>query len=88
MLLLWMAWKQYKKESIKGVITLVLLAVIVAVYSPVKLTETSYQHIENTFEKERSPLPERVTVERESFKDSVEKDLKEYQDKREGGNNE
>lgn len=86
--LLWLTWKQIEKANMKGVLVFTILTVVAAVYSPVKLTTTSYQHIENTFKKEPEPLPERVTVEKESFRDRVEKDLEEYQDRRDGGNNE
>lgn len=83
--LLWLTWRQFKKGNMQGVLAFTTLAVVAAVYSPVKLTETSYQHIESTFKKEPAPLPERITVERKDFKDSVEEDLREYEKKREEG---
>ena len=86
--LLWLTWKQYKKGNMQGVLAFTALAIVAAVYSPVKLTETSYQRIESTFKREPVPLPERITVEKESFEDRVEKDLEEYQNRRDGGNNE
>lgn len=86
--LLWLTWKQFKKGNMQGVLAFTALAVIAAVYSPVKLTETSYQRIESTFKKDSEPLPERITVERKDFRDSVEEDLREYEKKREEGINE
>lgn len=73
--LLWLTWKQFKKGNMQGVLAFTALAIVAAVYSPAKLTTTPYQHI----------VPERITVEKEIFKDRVEKDLEEYQDRRDGG---